>query len=141
VIRPPTAIYFFDLFLLSTVASFALVAPTNVLCQPHRLGVVLLHVFENQFGAKLSTDELLAKLGDDEGEPFDISPVYTEIREKCTAVPSLEIKEFTSLGNFAFQKIAMVKDLQERAQELSDHDIISAIAGDTDARSSGRIVM
>src|SRR6185312_10244525 len=41
--------------------------------------LVLLHVFENQFGAKLSADELLTKLlGDEEGEPFDINPVYTE---------------------------------------------------------------
>ncbi|MGZ4878798.1 MAG: AAA domain-containing protein, partial [Candidatus Angelobacter sp.] len=99
--------------------------------------LVLLHVFENQYGAKLSADELISKLlGDDEGEPFDISPVYTEIRQKCTAVPGLEIQEFSALGNFAFQKMAMVKDLQERVQELSAHDIISAIAGDTDARST-----
>ena len=98
--------------------------------------LVLLHVFENQFGAKLSADELLTKLlGDDEGEPFVISPVYTEIRQKCGAVLGLEIKDFTALGNFAFQKMAMVKRSQERAQELSAHDIISAIARDTDARS------
>ena len=99
--------------------------------------LVLLHVFENQFGAKLLAEDLLAKLlGDDEGEPFDTNPVYTEIRQKCNSVPGLEIKDFTVLGNFAFQKMAMVKDLQERAQELSTHDIIAAIAGDTDARSS-----
>jgi very-short-patch-repair endonuclease len=99
--------------------------------------LVLLHVFENQFGAKLLAEDLLAKLlGDDEGEPFDISPVYAEIRQKCISVPGLEIKDFTVLGNFAFQKMAMVKDLQERAQELSTHDIIAAIAGDTEARNS-----
>jgi very-short-patch-repair endonuclease len=102
---------------------------------PVQANLVLLHVFENQFGAKLSPDELLTKLlGDEEGEPFDISPVYTEIRQKCAVVPGLEVKDFTALGNFAFQKMAMVKDLQERAQELSAHDIIAAIAGDTDAR-------
>jgi very-short-patch-repair endonuclease len=99
--------------------------------------LVLLHVFENQFGAKLAADDLLAKLfGDDEGEPFDIGPVYTEIRQKCSAVPGLEIRDFKVLGNFAFQKMAMVKDLQERVQELSAHDIISAIAGDADARKA-----
>jgi very-short-patch-repair endonuclease len=99
--------------------------------------LVLLHVFENQFGAKLLAEDLLAKLlGDDEGEPFDISPVYAEIRQKCISVPGLEIKDFAVLGNFAFQKMAMVKDLQERAQELSTHDIIAAIAGDTEARNS-----
>src|SRR5579859_780144 len=98
---------------------------------------VLLHVFETQFGVKLNPDDLLAKLsGDEEGEPFDVSSVYTVIRDKCSAVPGLDIKDFTVLGNFAFQKMAMVKDLQERSQELSAHDIISAIAGDSDARSA-----
>ncbi|HLY99442.1 MAG TPA: AAA domain-containing protein [Candidatus Angelobacter sp.] len=99
--------------------------------------LVLLHVFETQFGVKLNPDDLLAKLsGDEEGEPFDVSSVYTVIRDKCSAVPGLDIKDFTVLGNFAFQKMAMVKDLQERSQELSAHDIISAIAGDSDARSA-----
>jgi very-short-patch-repair endonuclease len=99
--------------------------------------LVLLHVFENQFGAKLQADELLAKLqGDDEGQSFDISPVFKEIQQKCSTVPGLEITEFSALGNFTFQKMAMVKDLQERGQELSAHDIISAIAGDTEARSA-----
>jgi len=99
--------------------------------------LVLLHVFENQFGAKLAADDLLAKLpGEDEGEPFDITSVYAEIRQRCSAVPGLETKDFAVLGNFAFQKMAMVKDLQERAEELSAHDVISAIAGDSDARNS-----
>lgn len=104
---------------------------------PVQSNLVLLHVFETEFGTKLSADDLITKvLGDDEGEPFDLRPVYTEILQKCTAIPGFDIKDFTVLGNFAFQKMAMVKDLQERAVELSAHDVVSAIAGDTDARNS-----
>lgn len=104
---------------------------------PVQANLVLLHVFENQFGIKLGADDLLAKLlGDDDDEPFDTSPVYDEIRRKCSSVDGLEIKELAVLGNFAFQKMAMVKDLQERAEELAAHDVISAIAGDTDARNT-----
>jgi hypothetical protein len=40
------------------------------------------------------------------------------------------------LGNFAFQKMAMVKDLQERANDLPVHDVIAAIAGDSKAKSA-----
>jgi hypothetical protein len=40
------------------------------------------------------------------------------------------------LGNFAFQKMAMVKDLQERANDLPAHDVIAAIAGDSKAKSA-----
>ncbi len=103
---------------------------------PVQVNLVLLHVLENQFGAKLTAEDLVKMLlGDDDGEAFDASPVYTEIRQKGRAVPGLEIRDSAVLGNFAFQKMAMVKDLHERAQELSAHDIISAIAGDTDARN------
>ena len=104
---------------------------------PVQANLVLLHVFENQFGIKLGADDLLAKLlGDDDDEPFDTSPVYEEIRRTCSSVDGLEIKELAVLGNFAFQKMAMVKDLQERAEELAAHDVISAIAGDADARNA-----
>jgi very-short-patch-repair endonuclease len=104
---------------------------------PVQANLVLLHVFDTEFGVRLSADDLITKvLGDDEGEPFDLRPVYTEILQKCTAIPGFDIKDFNVLGNFAFQKMAMVKDLQERAVELSAHDIVSAIAGDTDARNA-----
>jgi hypothetical protein len=39
-------------------------------------------------------------------------------------------------GSFPFQKMAMVNDLQERANELPVHDVIAAIAGDSKAKSA-----
>src|SRR5260370_25667541 len=47
-----------------------------------------------------------------------------------------EIGLRVNLGNFAFQKMAMAKDLQERANELPVHDVIAAIAGDSKAKSA-----
>jgi reverse gyrase len=38
------------------------------------------------------------------------------------------------IGNFSFQKLAMVKDLENRTAELMSSDIVAAIAGDTTAR-------
>lgn len=102
-----------------------------------QVNLVLLHVLENQFGTKIAADELVTKLlGDDPEEPFDMNPVFTEMRQRCTAVPGFASRNFAVLGNFAFQKMAMVKDLQERVQELSSHDVIAAIAGDPDARNA-----
>jgi hypothetical protein len=102
---------------------------------PVQVNLVLLHVLENQYGVKISSDDLTLKLaGDEEDAPFDPCLVYKEITERSSTVPGLEVKDFAVLGNFAFQKMAMVKDLQERANELAGHEIISAIAGDNDAR-------
>ena len=38
------------------------------------------------------------------------------------------------LGNFSFQKLAMVRDLENRRAELLANDVVAAIAGDNAAR-------
>jgi very-short-patch-repair endonuclease len=98
---------------------------------------VLLHVLATQFGVSLDPEDLIFYLsGDDEGETFDPSPLYDELRRCASDVPGLEVKSSAILGNFAFQKMAMVKDLQERANELAAHDVVAAIAGDKEARNA-----
>ena len=102
-----------------------------------QVNLVLLHVLETQYGINVDPDQLIQLLrGDDEGEPFDPDPVYRELLKRASDVPGLDVKASAFLGNFAFQKMAMVKDLQERAGELVQHDIIAAIAGDSDARAA-----
>ncbi|MBI3695176.1 MAG: DUF4011 domain-containing protein [Acidobacteria bacterium] len=102
-----------------------------------QVNLVLLHVLDTQFGVKLTAEDLIPRLlGDDEGEPFDPDPLYGELRRRAAEVPGFEVKPCAILGNFAFQKMAMVKDLQERANELAEHDIVAAIAGDKEARST-----
>lgn len=100
-----------------------------------QVNLVLLHIFENEFGIRLSSEDLLLLLqGDDEGEVFDPSPVYGYLSEKCRNVPGFQVSSIAVLGNFAFQKMAMVNDLRERGEELVGNDIIAALAGDAEAR-------
>ncbi|MCI0724690.1 MAG: DUF4011 domain-containing protein, partial [Acidobacteria bacterium] len=100
-----------------------------------QVNLVLLHVLETEFGIKLTPDDLLPLLqGDDEGEAFDPTPVYNHLADKCRRVAEFRVKEATVLGNFAFQKMAMVNELKERGSELATHDIVAALAGDTEAK-------
>lgn len=100
-----------------------------------QVNLVLLHVLESEFGVKLTSDDLIPLLqGDDEGEIFDPSPVYSYLSDKCTHMPGFRVKSVAILGNFAFQKMAMVNDLRERGEDLLANDIIAALAGDNDAR-------
>lgn len=111
--------------------SFTLARAGNV-----QVNLVLLHVLETQYGVKIEPEEVIQRLqGDDEGEAFNPDPVYQDVlRRASDLVPGFDVKASTMLGNFAFQKMAMVKDLQERKNELAFHDIIAGIAGDSDAR-------
>jgi very-short-patch-repair endonuclease len=97
---------------------------------------VLLHVLDKEFGVKLKSDDLVAHLQrDEEAEKFDPAPVYRELQNRAADVPGFVVNTSTILGNFAFQKMAMVKDLEERANELAAHDLVAAIAGDKEARN------
>ncbi|OFW12356.1 MAG: hypothetical protein A3H27_01490 [Acidobacteria bacterium RIFCSPLOWO2_02_FULL_59_13] len=100
-----------------------------------QVNLVLLHVLESELGIRLSGEDILPLLqGDDEGEAFDPSPVYKYLTEKSRNVPGFQVKSSAVLGNFAFQKMAMVNDLRERGEDLVANDIIAALAGDAEAR-------
>jgi hypothetical protein len=102
---------------------------------PIQVNLVLLHVLDTEFRIKLAPDDLLLVMqGDDEGEAFDPSDVYQLLSNKCRQVPDFQTKNDAILGNFAFQKMAMVNDLLQNRELLITHDVIAALAGDTDAR-------
>jgi len=103
-----------------------------------QLNLVLLHVLEDQFKLKLQAEELLAEFAGDEeqGTVLDIKAVCGKIQRLMADSKGFEIGLRVILGNFAFQKMAMVKDLQERASDLPVHDLIAAIAGDSNAKSA-----
>jgi very-short-patch-repair endonuclease len=102
-----------------------------------QLNLVLLHVMQDQFKVTLQPDELLVKFaGDaDDGTVLDVKGLCEEIQERMAETKGFEIGLRAILGNFAFQKMAMVKDLQERAGDLAMHPVIAAIAGDSGAKS------
>jgi hypothetical protein len=103
-----------------------------------QLNLVLLHVLEDQFKLKLHPEELLAEFAgdEDEGSVLDIKGLCEKIQRRMADARGFEIGLRVILGNFAFQKMAMVKDLQERANELPVHDVVAAIAGDSNAKSA-----
>lgn len=104
---------------------------------PVQTNLVLLHVLETEFGVVISPDEVLSLLqGHEEEEVFDPSPVYERFKEACTSVPEFTIRDVAVLGNFAFQKMAMVRDLQGGSEQLVSSDLIAALSGDTEAKES-----
>jgi Protein of unknown function (DUF4011) len=101
-----------------------------------QLNLVLLHVLEDEFKVKLHPEELLAEFAGDEeeGTVLNIMGLCTKLQGMMAETKAFEIGLRVILGNFAFQKMAMVKDLQERAGDLPVHDVIAAIAGDSKAK-------
>lgn len=102
-----------------------------------RLNPVLLHVFEAEYGITVPTDESLPAVDEDEGaNTVDWRGALTRVSTCAAGVPGFAIDRRVVLGNFSFQKMAMVEDLKKYGAELASHDLIAALAGDEDARSS-----
>lgn len=99
---------------------------------PVQVNLVLLHVLENQFGLKISPEQLLP--AEEENQTLVPSEVYATLRGLGQDLRNFEVRPRAMLGNFAFQKMAMVRDLQQLGSELERHDMVAAIAGDLAAR-------
>lgn len=104
-----------------------------------RVSDVLLHALTAEHGLTLDPELLLRDLqGDDEGEQFDPEPLFARLRATASRVPEFRIESRWLLGNFAFQKMAIVRDLKDLLQALVQHDIIAALSGDQPALAQAR---
>jgi hypothetical protein len=105
-----------------------------------QVNLVLLHALEVEFGCWIAPEALLAALEEGEAEEgaeeatgLDPARVYQRLAEAAGGVRGFAVRERAVLGNFSFQKMAMVKDLRELGAELAAHDVVAAIAGDAGA--------
>jgi hypothetical protein len=71
---------------------------------------------------------------DDYKPTANLDAVLDRLNAVAIKVPGFKAELFAVIGNFSFQKLAMVKDLEARQSELLANDVVAAIAGDNDAR-------
>lgn len=104
-----------------------------------KVNEVLVHALREEHGVALDPETLLPDVqGDDEGELFDLNPVFAAVERAAGKVPAFSIERRWVLGNFAFQKMAIVKDLQQLGDALGRHQIVAGIAGDRAAADEAR---
>lgn len=104
-----------------------------------RVNDVLLHALSVEHGVTVDADALVSALqGDDQGEPFDPSPLFVALERAAARAPEFRIDARWVLGNFAFQKMAIVRDLKELLQPLAEHPLVAAISGDGSAVAQAR---
>ena len=112
-----------------------------------QFNLALLHLLATQYGCPVDADELLA-LGlsngsngvnelNGEGDVFDPQPILARLRALAEEkrISAFSIVPRLVLNNFSFQKMAMVSDLQQHAEQFAAHDVLTAIAGDENARA------
>jgi very-short-patch-repair endonuclease len=100
------------------------------------VNLALTHVLEQQFGCEGLGERLEQLLAEsDELEPAARAErIFEELQEAARTVPGFVLTPRAVIANFAFQKLAMVEDLERWQEHMAGHDMVSAIAGDEDSR-------
>lgn len=98
-------------------------ALTLVRTGPPRPNLALLHALAEQ-GFDIEIDE-------------DEEDALTILGRLQASVPltGFEVRLRAVVGNFSFQKLAMVQDLRERGEAMAASDLVAALAGDPEARA------
>jgi hypothetical protein len=107
---------------------------------------VLLHIFNRELNVPLTAETILSLYSpeeDTEGTATDegasqinvnLQAVLAHLNSIAAKLPGFRTESFAVLGNFSFQKLAMVRDLENHRAELLANDVVAAIAGDGAAR-------
>jgi very-short-patch-repair endonuclease len=100
---------------------------------------VLVHALQVEHGVALDSDSLLRELCADEDEQeFDVDLVFERVQKAAKRLSGFTIDRRWVVGNFSFQKLAIVRDLKDLLASLAQHTLIAGIAGDPRAREEAR---
>jgi len=95
------------------------------------LNATLQQLLNEEFGSRSDTDPFVAGF---EESGFSLEAVASRFVEGNPTVPGLRVKPEVVVGNFAYTKLPMVRDIEESVEFLAENDLIAAIAGDAAAQ-------
>jgi very-short-patch-repair endonuclease len=100
---------------------------------------VLVHALDVEHAISLDPEALIRDVqGDEDGESFEAEPAFNGLSDVAGHLDGFSIDPRSVVGNFSFQKLAIVRDLKELVDALARNDIIAGIAGDAVAREGAR---
>ncbi len=90
---------------------------------------VLLAKLDDELHVTIEPEDIIAE----DAEP-DFASSFRTFSDKLAQIGKVSISTDCVLSNFDFQKMAMVEDLRNNAELLSENDLVQAISGDEAAR-------
>ena len=99
---------------------------------------VLLHLLARDFRVRFPDDrvEELVELAIDDFYPGTAALRFFE--DAMSRVPDLDVREGVLLGNFGYQKLPMVQDLETHQEEFAASELVAAVAGSGEAMAAIR---
>jgi len=102
-----------------------------------QINPVLVFALETEHGRQIDPEALLQMREEpDQEAAIDPDLILGRLQNAAAGIKEFQLQRRVVLGNFAFHKMAMVKDLKENLDALAAQDLIAAIAGDSAARQA-----
>ena len=102
-----------------------------------QINPVLVFALETEHGRQIDPEALLQMREESDQEAaIDPDPILARLESAAAGIKEFQLQRRVVLGNFAFHKMAMVKDLKDNLDALAAQDLIAAIAGDSAARQA-----
>ena len=99
----------------------------------------LLHFLATQHGIDIDAEAVVNEHTDSNGVIQLGSVSLAVLKEIQKAVPSARLVDRTIVGNFSYQKLPMIRDLEQNAGLLRENEVVLAVAGDKKAIESIRL--
>lgn len=93
----------------------------------------LIQAMSMSHGVTINVDDL-GVLPPEDGVAPGLAVIFDRLRASCTSVPGFGLHDGVALGNFSYARMPMVEDLAGAFDELVQHDLIAALAGDAEAQ-------
>ncbi len=93
----------------------------------------LIHLLETVFRVRPDLEELLDS-SQDLSAVSRCQKVADALAQACKQIPNFRIDDSLVIGNFSYAKLPMVRDLEQALEEIVNHPLLAAIAGDPDSR-------
>lgn len=107
---------------------------TIILSGEPEINPVLQLFLKREFGININVSET----DEDEGDAESIERILTAFRDQWIDLPNLSINDKLAISNFSYAKLSMVQDLETGIDDLSNHHLVLALAGDQDALDNVR---
>jgi very-short-patch-repair endonuclease len=96
------------------------------------VSATLLHYLATKHGAHIDGTALLEAHLDEDG--VDADELFADLVAQMSEVPDFAVDQALIVGNFQYQKLPMVRDIEESIDQIAEHDLLAAVAQAPEAK-------
>ena len=95
---------------------------------------IMVHSLRTEFGVEISDDDF--DLEEPPNNFVGMRDMLNRVRVSLQQVPELQVTPRLVVGNFRYNNLPLVNDLEQNLEAFADNDLVAAIAGVPEARAA-----